>query len=61
MEGFLYKLLILSRSVCKHGPPQAIIVSGWSISKNIFSSDAAYPNEPTLGWKHQWKVLYADR
>jgi hypothetical protein len=42
-------------------PPKALIVSGWSISKNIFSSDAACPNEPKLGWKHILKVLYANR
>jgi hypothetical protein len=48
MEGFLCRLLILSRSVYKHGPPQTIIVSGWSISKNMFSSDAAYPNEASM-------------
>jgi hypothetical protein len=33
-------------------PPKALIVSGLSIPKNIFSSDAACPNELKLGWKH---------
>jgi hypothetical protein len=42
-------------------PPKALIVSGLSISKNIFSSDAACPNEPKLGWKHILKVLYTNR
>jgi hypothetical protein len=32
--------------------PKALIVSGGSISKNIFSSDVACPNAPKLGWKH---------
>jgi hypothetical protein len=27
-------------------PPPAIFVTDWLISKKIFSSDTAYPNEP---------------
>jgi hypothetical protein len=38
-------------------PPQAILVSDWSISKKIFSSETAWPNEPKLGRKHPWKIL----
>ena len=40
-------------------PPQAILISDWSISKN-FSSETAWPNRPKLGKKHLWKVLYGN-
>jgi hypothetical protein len=41
-------------------PPQAILFSDWSISKKVFSSGTAWPNEPNLGRRHPLKVLYKD-
>ena len=40
-------------------PPQAILFSDWSISKNLFLWNA-WSNDPKRGRKHQWKILYKD-
>jgi hypothetical protein len=40
-------------------PPHAILVSDWSISKNLLLWNR-FPNDPKLGRKHLWKVLYKD-
>jgi hypothetical protein len=39
-------------------PPQAILVSHWSISKRFSPLKPLSPNEPKLGREHLWKVLY---
>jgi hypothetical protein len=40
--------------------PKTILVSDWLVSKKIFSSVTAWPNELKFGWKHPWQVLYKD-
>jgi hypothetical protein len=39
--------------------PQAILVSDWSISKNLLFWTELL-NEPTLSRKHLWKILYKE-
>ena len=59
MEGPLYRLVISSRSIRKHGRHMRLLLLIGRFLKT-FSSETARTNEPKLGMNHLWEVFYQD-